>query len=105
MPGFLHWLFSLPTRHPELRLDLLGELLLAALLGGAIGWERERAHKPAGLRTNILICIGAALLADLSDPRRRQGGAAGRPRDALPRRSCRASASSGPARSSRPVEA
>jgi putative Mg2+ transporter-C (MgtC) family protein len=66
MPGFLDWLFSLPARYPELRLDLLGELLLAAVLGGAIGWERERAHKPAGLRTNILICIGAALLADLS---------------------------------------
>lgn len=57
---------ELAARYPELRLDLLGRLALATLLGGAIGWEREHAHKPAGLRTNILICVGAALLADLS---------------------------------------
>jgi putative Mg2+ transporter-C (MgtC) family protein len=66
MGEFIGWLLSLPARHPELRLDLLGALLLAAVLGGAIGWEREHAHKPAGLRTNILICMGAALLTDLS---------------------------------------
>jgi putative Mg2+ transporter-C (MgtC) family protein len=36
------------------------------VLGGAIGLEREIAGKPAGLRTNILICIGAALLSDIS---------------------------------------
>lgn len=66
MGGVLDWLFSLPQAYPELRLDLLGHLVLAAILGGAIGWEREQAHKPAGLRTNILICLGAALLTDLS---------------------------------------
>ncbi|CAN5187131.1 hypothetical protein BH09GEM1_BH09GEM1_21470 [soil metagenome] len=49
-----------------LRLDLLVKLGLAVLLGGIIGFERERAGKPAGLRTNILICIGAALLMDVS---------------------------------------
>lgn len=49
-----------------LRLDLLLKLLLATLLGGIIGFEREVAGKPAGLRTNILICIGAALLMDVS---------------------------------------
>src|SRR5687768_16955863 len=49
-----------------LRLDLLFNLLLAAVLGGVIGWEREASGKPAGLRTNILICVGAALLTDLS---------------------------------------
>ncbi len=36
-------------------------LVLAAALGGAIGWQRERAQRPAGLRTNALICLGAAL--------------------------------------------
>lgn len=66
MAGVLDWLFSLPQAYPELRLDLLGHLVLAAILGGAIGWERQHAHKPAGLRTNILICMGAALLTDLS---------------------------------------
>lgn len=35
-------------------------------LGGAIGMEREIKAKPAGLRTNILICVGAALLTDVS---------------------------------------
>src|SRR5688572_19351826 len=49
-----------------LRLDLLGELVLATVLGGVIGWEREASGKPAGLRTNILICVGAALLTELS---------------------------------------
>ena len=36
-------------------------LLLAAALGAVIGYQRERAGKPAGLRTHILICVGAAL--------------------------------------------
>jgi putative Mg2+ transporter-C (MgtC) family protein len=50
----------------SLRLDLLGRILLATVLGGAIGFEREINGKPAGLRTNILICVGATLLTDLS---------------------------------------
>ena len=50
--------------HPELRLDLLLRLMLAVVLGGSIGWERQYSRKPAGLRTNVLICVGAALLTD-----------------------------------------
>jgi putative Mg2+ transporter-C (MgtC) family protein len=38
------------------------KLLLAMLCGGAIGMEREFRRKPAGLRTNVLISLGAALL-------------------------------------------
>lgn len=49
-----------------LHLDLGAKLLVAILAGGAIGLQRELRHKPAGLRTNILICIGSALLMDLS---------------------------------------
>lgn len=49
-----------------MRLDLLFKLMLAVILGGVIGLEREIAGKPAGLRTNILICVGAALLTDVS---------------------------------------
>jgi len=49
-----------------LRLELLLQLLLAVLLGGAIGLERELRGKPAGLRTNVLICIGATLFTVLS---------------------------------------
>lgn len=40
---------------------ILGRLALAFLLGGVIGWEREYEEKPAGLRTFILVCVGAAL--------------------------------------------
>lgn len=53
------------------------KLLLAALLGGAVGMEREWRGKAAGLRTHILIAIGAALftttsmqLAPAGDPTR-----------------------------------
>ena len=49
-----------------LRLDILGRLLLAVLLGGAVGLERETRGKAAGLRTNILICVGATLFTILS---------------------------------------
>jgi putative Mg2+ transporter-C (MgtC) family protein len=48
------------------RLDLGIKLLIAILAGGGIGLEREMRGKPAGLRTNILICVGSALLMDLS---------------------------------------
>jgi putative Mg2+ transporter-C (MgtC) family protein len=41
-------------------------LALAAVLGGAIGLEREYHHKPAGLRTNMLIALGSALFSILS---------------------------------------
>jgi len=49
-----------------LRLDLVAQVGLATLLGGAIGLERELGGKPAGLRTNILICIGSVLYTHLS---------------------------------------
>jgi len=49
-----------------LRLELLLQLGLATLCGGWIGLEREFSGKPAGLRTNILICVGATLFTSLS---------------------------------------
>jgi putative Mg2+ transporter-C (MgtC) family protein len=45
----------------------LARLVVAAILGGAIGLEREFKHRPAGLRTNLFICMGAALYTLLSD--------------------------------------
>ncbi|MHB1168775.1 MAG: MgtC/SapB family protein [Longimicrobiales bacterium] len=45
---------------------VLGRLFLAALLGGLIGFEREASGKPAGFRTNLLICLGAALITEIS---------------------------------------
>jgi len=44
----------------------LARLLLAAILGGIIGLERQLRHRPAGLRTNMFICFGAALFTVLS---------------------------------------
>ena len=38
------------------------KLLLSAALGALIGFEREHSNRPAGLRTNTLVCIGAALV-------------------------------------------
>jgi len=40
---------------------IVGRLLLSFALGGLIGWEREHEEKPAGLRTFILVCLGATL--------------------------------------------
>ena len=57
---------ELPGWALTLQLPLLGRLLLATVLGAAVGTEREYSGKPAGLRTNILICVGAALLTELS---------------------------------------
>jgi putative Mg2+ transporter-C (MgtC) family protein len=49
-----------------LKLASLGRLILAALLGAMVGLERELAGKPAGLRTTLLICVGAAMFTELS---------------------------------------
>jgi putative Mg2+ transporter-C (MgtC) family protein len=56
----------MPLDLHQLHLELLIQLLLAVLLGGAVGIERELKGKPAGLRTNILICIAAVLFTSLS---------------------------------------
>jgi putative Mg2+ transporter-C (MgtC) family protein len=52
------------------QIDLLngaiGRLLVACALGGLVGLEREVQHKAAGLRTNMLICMGSALFTLLS---------------------------------------
>lgn len=42
-------------------LEAAERLALALLIGGLLGLERERADKPAGLRTYMLVCEGAAL--------------------------------------------
>ncbi|HEY7317110.1 MAG TPA: MgtC/SapB family protein [Candidatus Binatia bacterium] len=48
-------------------LEIIGEVALAMLLGGIIGFEREAADKPAGFRTHMLVAGAAALLVGLSD--------------------------------------
>lgn len=42
-------------------LSIAVRLVLAALLGGIIGFERENLKRPAGFRTHILVCVGSAL--------------------------------------------
>ena len=49
-----------------IELEAALRLLLAAVLGAVIGSQRERASKPAGLRTHTLICLGAALFTVVS---------------------------------------
>ena len=57
---------TFPELARSLHLELLLQLALATVLGGAIGLEREMKGKPAGLRTNILICVGATFFTHLS---------------------------------------
>jgi putative Mg2+ transporter-C (MgtC) family protein len=40
----------------------LARIVLAAILGGAIGWEREQHGRDAGLRTHLLLCVGCTLI-------------------------------------------
>jgi len=46
--------------------DNLARLSLAAVLGGAIGFERELRDREAGLRTHLLVCLGSALFTIVS---------------------------------------
>lgn len=45
---------------------MMGRVLLAFMLGAAIGFEREAFQKPAGLRTHVLVAIGAAAFTEAS---------------------------------------
>jgi putative Mg2+ transporter-C (MgtC) family protein len=51
---------------PELA--VIGRIALAMLLGGAIGFEREMANRPAGFRTHMMVCGMATMLIALADP-------------------------------------
>lgn len=50
---------DLPDAAEAIRISI--RLLLASLLGGLLGFDRERAGKSAGLRTHMLVSMGAAL--------------------------------------------
>jgi putative Mg2+ transporter-C (MgtC) family protein len=52
-------LFVLPDTTQMLR--VVARILVAAILGGVLGAERQRAGKAAGLRTHMLVAIGCAL--------------------------------------------
>ena len=42
-------------------------LILAILFGGIVGYEREKNNRPAGFRTHILVCFGAAIVSMVQD--------------------------------------
>ncbi|MGE0521225.1 MAG: MgtC/SapB family protein, partial [Candidatus Binatia bacterium] len=54
------WL-TVDANAPITVLGVLARMLLACVLGAAVGWEREVAGKEAGLRTHILVSLGAAV--------------------------------------------
>ena len=47
--------------------ELLLRLTLSCILGGVIGYERQSRRKSAGLRTNVLVCLGSCLIMVLSE--------------------------------------
>ena len=53
------------------QLWLVVRVRLAAVLGGTVGWERDRAGKTAGIRTHILVAASAALAVGLGEIIRR----------------------------------
>jgi len=50
----------------ESLLDITVKIFFSLFLGGLVGLEREIKHKPAGLRTNILICLGSTIIMIVS---------------------------------------
>ena len=67
----MNWQHFIDLLHQEMASGAVGSsltrLVLAAILGGLIGLERELKHRAAGLRTNMFICFGAALFTLLSE--------------------------------------
>jgi putative Mg2+ transporter-C (MgtC) family protein len=55
-----------PPGMEQLFSRMLARLMMAAVLGGIVGLERELKRRPAGLRTNMFICFGAAMFTVLS---------------------------------------
>jgi len=57
--------------------SVLFRLFLSLILGGVIGWEREMYGRPAGLRTHVMVCLGATILMLASEYPQKTFGAAG----------------------------
>ncbi len=66
----MNWQHFVDLLRSEMASGIVGNsltrLIVAAILGGTIGLERELNHRPTGLRTNMFICFGAALFTILS---------------------------------------
>lgn len=57
---------SIANIDPASLANTLANLIAAVVLGGLIGFERQVRQRTAGLRTNILVCLGAALFVDIA---------------------------------------
>ena len=55
--------FSLIHANELTSLDLLIRIFVAVLIGCVVGTEREYKNRPAGLRTHVLVCLGACMIA------------------------------------------
>jgi putative Mg2+ transporter-C (MgtC) family protein len=60
-------MFFADTLYGSFELAVFVKLLLAALAGGAVGLEREKHGRPAGLRTHLLVALGASLMMIVSE--------------------------------------
>src|SRR5215216_4789575 len=56
----------MPSIDLTLQVDLAVRMLIAAVLGAAIGFEREIHEHPAGMRTHLLVSLGSAVFTELS---------------------------------------
>lgn len=65
---------ALHNINPDSLIDTLVSLSAAFILGGLIGFERQYRQRTAGLRTNVLVAVGAAIFVDMAN---RLGGADG----------------------------
>ncbi len=61
------WLLNYIVSQSDFYISMILRLVVACILGGIIGFEREHVHRPAGLRTHILVCVGSALVMVTSE--------------------------------------
>lgn len=59
----MNWIFMGKLLNQFNEISVIVRILLAMLLGGIIGIEREKSKRPAGFRTHILVCVGASMTA------------------------------------------
>lgn len=50
----------------DLQIESVIKIVIAVIIGGFIGLERESASRPAGFRTHILVCVASAMVMDIN---------------------------------------
>lgn len=59
----MDWMYIGKLLNQFNEISVIFRILFAMFLGGLIGLEREKSKRPAGFRTHILVCVGAAMTA------------------------------------------